>query len=295
MKTRKLIALLLTLVMLTAVFSACATKTDTDTPGASPNESVTGGDNTGADADTDADSNTGASNAAADAIRAAGVLKIGCKEDVPNFGLLNTATNEYEGFEIELAKLIANDIFGDPAKVRFQAVTAKTRGPLLDNGDVDMVIATFTITEERKLSYNFSDPYYQDAVGMLVRRDSGIESIADCDGKTIGVAQSATSKDAIQAAADAAGVSVTFNEYGTYPEIQAALNSGNVDVFCVDRSILRGYLSDDLVLTEDKFSPQDYGVTTKFENKELADYVNGLINGWLDDGTIAALVEQFGL
>jgi putative glutamine transport system substrate-binding protein len=244
MKNRKLIALLLTLVMLAAVFSACTAKTGTDTPGASPNESVTGGDNTGTDAD--ADSNTGASNAAADAIRAAGVLKIGCKEDVPNFGLLNNSTNEYEGFEIELAKLIANDIFGDPAKVSFQAVTAKTRGPLLDNGDIDMVIATFTITEERKLSYNFSDPYYQDAVGMLVRRDSGIESIADCDGKTIGVAQSATSKDAIQAAADAAGVSVTFNEYGTYPEIQAALMSGNVDVFCVDRSILRGYLSKNL-------------------------------------------------
>ncbi|MDR3150016.1 MAG: transporter substrate-binding domain-containing protein [Oscillospiraceae bacterium] len=229
------------------------------------------------------------------AIKDRGTLKIGCKEDVPNFGELDTATGTYKGLEIEIAKLLAKEIFGDSSKVSFQGVTAKTRGPLLDNSDVDMIIATFTITEERKLTYNFSDPYYQDAVGMLVKKDGGIASIADCDGKVIGVAQSATSRDALQAAADEAGVSVSFSEFGTYPEIQAALFAGNVDVFSVDRSILRGYLTDDLMLTDDKFSPQDYGVATKFENKELADWVNEKINGWLADGTIAQLVADFNL
>ncbi|MDR2605884.1 MAG: transporter substrate-binding domain-containing protein [Oscillospiraceae bacterium] len=260
MSCKKVLALVLALVMMVAVFAGCSSKGRT-----------------------------------VDDIKKAGVLKVGSKEDVPNFGLLDTATGTYSGLEIEIAQLIAKEIFGDESKVDFQGVTAATRGPLLDNGDVDMILATFTITEERKLTYNFSTGYYEDAVGMLVRKDSGITSLADCDGKKIGVALSATSQAAIQEAADAAGISITFNEYGTYPEIQMALLSGNIDVFCVDRSILRGYLTDDLVLTEDKFAPQEYGVATKLENKALAEYVDGLIKKWLDDGTIQGLIDKYGI
>lgn len=230
-----------------------------------------------------------------DAIKSTGVLKVGVKSDVPGFGLLNTATGQYEGLEIELAKLLANEILGDAGKVRFEPVTAKTRGPLLDNGELDMIIATFTITDERKLTYNFSTPYYTDAVGMLVKRSSGINSLADLNGRTIGVAQSATSKDAIDAAAKDIGVSLQFAEFSTYPEIKAALDSGRVDVFSVDKSILNGYLDGESLILGDEFSPQQYGVTTKLTNKPLAEYVDGLIQKWLRDGTIAGLVRRFGL
>ena len=68
-----------------------------------------------------------------------------------------------------------------------------------------MVIATFTIKPDRILQYDFSKPYFVDAIGLLVKKDSGIASFADLAGKTIGVAQSATTKDALQAAADTAG------------------------------------------------------------------------------------------
>ncbi|MDR2445079.1 MAG: transporter substrate-binding domain-containing protein [Spirochaetaceae bacterium] len=229
------------------------------------------------------------------AIKKAAVLKVGVKADVPGFGLLNTSTNRYEGLEIELAKLLATEILGDAGKIRFEPVTAKTRGPLLDNGELDMIIATFTITEERKLTYNFSTPYYTDAVGMLVKRSSGIGSLADLDGKTIGVAQSATSREAIDAAAKAIGVTLKFAEFSTYPEIKAALDSGRVDVFSVDKSILNGYLDSESVILPDEFSPQPYGVTTKLSNKALADYVDGFIQKWLGDGTIARLIAQFNL
>jgi putative glutamine transport system substrate-binding protein len=236
-----------------------------------------------------------AGGADVDAIKARGVLRVGVKSDVPNFGLLNTSTNEYEGFEIELARLLAQEIVGDPAKVEFTAVTAKTRGPLLDNGEIDMVIATFTITEERKLTYNFSTPYYTDAVGMLVKKSAGYKGLADLDGKTIGVAQSATSKDAIDAAAKEIGVTLKFSEFATYPEIKAALDSGRVDVFSVDGSILSGYLDDTTEILPDRFSPQEYGVATKLANKGLAAFVDGKVVGWLADGTISGLVGQFGL
>ena len=102
-----------------------------------------------------------------------GVLKVGVKNDVPNFGYKNPQTGELEGFEIDLARAIAKDILGDESKVEFTPVTAQTRGPLLDTGELDMVIATFTITEERKKSYNFSDPYYTDGVAIMVKKDAG--------------------------------------------------------------------------------------------------------------------------
>jgi putative glutamine transport system substrate-binding protein len=231
----------------------------------------------------------------AEAIKKAGVLKVGVKADVPGFGLQNTATGQYEGFEIELAKLIAADIVGDPSKVTFTAVTAKTRGPLIDTGELDMIIATFTITEERKLTYNFTSPYYTDAVGMLVKKSSGIGGLKDLDGKTVGVAQSATSKEAIDTAAKAIGATLKFAEFATYPEIKAALDSGRVDVFSVDKSILNGYLDSETVILPDAFSPQPYGVTTKLQNKALAAYLDGLITKWLADGTIDRLIKQFNL
>jgi putative glutamine transport system substrate-binding protein len=234
------------------------------------------------------------------AIKKAGVLKVGVKADVPGFGLQNTATGQYEGFEIELAKLIAQDILGDPSKADFTAVTAKTRGPLIDTGELDMIIATFTITDERKLTYNFTTPYYTDAVGMLVKKAAGISGLLDLDGKTIGVAQSATSKVAIEAAAFALragniGVSPKFAEFATYPEIKAALDSGRIDVFSVDKSILSGYLDDETMILPDAYAPQPYGVTTKLQNKALAAYLDGLIVKWLADGTIDRLARQFNL
>jgi putative glutamine transport system substrate-binding protein len=229
------------------------------------------------------------------AIKKADVLKVGVKSDVPGFGFLNTSTNQYEGLEIEISKLLAGEILGNADKIKFEPVTAKTRGPFLDNGELDMIIATFTITDERKLTYNFSTPYYTDAVGMLVKRSSGINGLADLDGKTIGVAQSATSRDAIDAAAKAIGVTLNFAEFSTYPEIKAALDSGRVDVFSVDKSILNGYLDAETVILPDEFSPQPYGVATKLSNKALADHVDGLIKKWLEDGTISGLVSQFNL
>ncbi|MDR3309870.1 MAG: transporter substrate-binding domain-containing protein [Oscillospiraceae bacterium] len=225
---------------------------------------------------------------AVSSIRDRGVLNVGVKSDVPNFGLLNTETNEYVGMEIDLAKKLALEIFGDETKVKFTPVTAATRGPLLDTGDIDMVIATFTIKPERLESWNFSTPYYTDHVGILVKTDAGYKSLADLDGKSIGVAQAATSRDAIQAAADELGITVSFQEFASYPEIKAALDSKRVDAFSVDKSILSGYLDASVEILPDDFSPQDYGIATKLTNKELAAWVDDLVTTWLDDGTFAA-------
>jgi putative glutamine transport system substrate-binding protein len=234
-------------------------------------------------------------NADLDRIVRAGLLKVGVKSDVPGFGLLNPDTGHYEGMEIDLAKLIAKEIFGDENRVAFTPVTAKTRGPLLDNGDIDFVIATFTVTEERKLTYNFSTTYYTDGVGLLTKKADGYTGLKDLNGKTIGVAQSATSRKAIEDGAAPLGISVNFLEYATYPEIKAALDSGRVDAFSVDKAILRGYLDASVGLLPDTYAPQPYGIASKLSNKSLASWVDGLVAKWLADGTIAGLIAKYDL
>jgi putative glutamine transport system substrate-binding protein len=229
------------------------------------------------------------------AIKTAGTLRVGVKADVPNFGLLDAATGKFAGMEIDLAYAIAKKLGITEDKVKFEAVTAKTRGPLLDNGQLDLVIATFTIKPERKEQWNFSNPYYQDEVGLLVKKTSGIASLKDLDGKTVGVAQGATSRDAVQVEADKAGIKVKFLEFATYPEINTALESGRVDAFSVDKSILSGYVTEGSVILPDGFSPQDYGVASKKGTDGLTALINGLLTEMEGNGEKATLLAKWKL
>ncbi len=229
------------------------------------------------------------------AIKERGVLKVGVKVDVPKFGYRDPKTQKIDGFEVDIARAIAKKILGNKNKIDLQAVNAKTRGPLLDNGEVDLVIATFTITDERKKSYNFSDPYFVDGVGLLVKKASKMKSLKDLNGKKIGVAQSATSKAAVQAEADKLGIKVEFLEFATYPEIKAALDSGRVDCFSVDGSILNGYVDKSNVILPDRFSPQNYGVASKKGNDGLAQLVNETVNEMKTNGQIDKLIKKWKL
>ncbi len=229
------------------------------------------------------------------AIKERGALKVGVKIDVPKFGYRDPKTDKIDGFEVDVARAIAKKILGNRSKIDLQAVNAKTRGPLLDNGEVDLVIATFTITDERKKSYNFSDPYFTDGVGLLVKKAAKIKSLKDLNGKKIGVAQSATSKAAVQAEADKLGIKVEFLEFATYPEIKAALDSGRVDCFSVDGSILNGYLDKSTMILPERFSPQNYGVASKKGNEGLAQLVNETINEMKTTGQIDKLIKKWKL
>jgi len=229
------------------------------------------------------------------AIKKAGVLKVGVKEDVPHFGYLNPATNQHEGLEIDLAKAVAKKIFGDENKIAFTGVTAKTRGPLLDTGELDLVLATFTVTDERRKSYDFSDIYYTDAVMVMVKKDTGYKTFKDLAGKTIGVAQSATTKKSLQEGATQQGVEVKFAEFPTYPNIKTALDSGRIDAFSVDRAILLGYMDDSVMLLPDRFAEQPYGAAVKKGNTALLAVVNAVIGDMQKSGELAKLLAKNGL
>ena len=129
------------------------------------------------------------------AIKSRGHLNAGVKKDVPGYGYYDTAKGRFEGMEVDLCYQIAAAVFGVSYKearaqelVEFTDVTPKTRGPLIDNGQLDVVAATYTITDERKKSWDFSTPYRTDYVGLMVKKRSGFTSIEDLDGKVIGVA-----------------------------------------------------------------------------------------------------------
>ena len=221
-----------------------------------------------------------------------GVLRVGVKQDVPNFGYKNPDSGEFEGLEIDIARKIADELGVD---IEFTPVTAQTRGPLLDNGQVDLVIATFTITEERELLYNFTTPYYTDAVGFLVNKDSGIKTFTDLNGKTIGVAQGSITRTLISELADKYGIAVNFAELGSYPELSVSLRAHRTDAFSVDQSILSGYIGSKSELMDFSFSASDYGIVTKLSNKDLNNYLNSLVEKWTSDGSLQAIYDANGL
>lgn len=221
-----------------------------------------------------------------------GVLRVGVKQDVPNFGYKNPDSGEFEGLEIDIARKIADELGVD---IEFTPVTAQTRGPLLDNGQVDLVIATFTITEERKLLYNFTTPYYTDAVGFLVNKDSGIKTFTDLNGKTIGVAQGSITRTLVSELADKYGIAVNFAELGSYPELSVSLRAHRTDAFSVDQSILSGYIGSKSELMDFSFSASDYGIVTKLSNKDLHNYLNSLVEKWTSDGSLQAIYDANGL
>ncbi len=238
-----------------------------------------------------------------------GVLKVGVKNAVQGFSFQDTLTGEYKGLEDSLAEMVAEYLGVD---IEFTTVTAATRGELLDSGDIDAVLATFTITDERKKTWDFSTPYYTDYVSVLVEDSTGIKELADLKDKVVGVSSGSTSARALTKAMIDAGVidgagfdadsfnadtwkdGISFRQYDDYPAISTALSAGEIDGFCVDKSILAIYKTDGRSYIDAEFAPQEYGIATK-KGSDFSTVCDDLVQGWLADGTIDQLIKDNGL
>ncbi|WP_154027246.1 transporter substrate-binding domain-containing protein [Olsenella uli] len=248
---------------------------------------------------------TGSSDSKVETIKSRGKLNAGVKKDVLGYGYLDPATNKYQGLEIDLCYQLAAAVLGvsyDEAKekdlVAFTDVTPKTRGPLIDNDSLDVVVATYTITDERKKSWDFSTPYRTDHVGILVKKSSGFQTMTDLNGKVIGVSQGSTTKDLVTKMLQENNFNVTptFQEFPDYPSIKSALDAGNVDAFAMDRSTLKTYTTDDCELLQPdiEFGAQDYGVATK-KGSDLSKVVDDKVNELLSNGWIDQEIKDWGL
>ena len=238
-----------------------------------------------------------------------GVLRVGVKNAVIGFGYEDPLTGEYSGMEIELAKALADRL---GVGVEFTAVTAATRTELLDSGDIDCVLATFTITDERKESWDFTTPYYTDYVSVLVEDSKGIAGLADLTDATVGVSSGSTSaKSLVKAMIEAGLISgdsfdeesfdpatwtegIRFQQYDDYPTISTALSAGEVDAFCVDKSILAIYKTEGRSYIDAEFAPQNYGIATT-KGSGMSEVAEKLVTDSLADGTIDKLISDNGL
>ena len=221
-----------------------------------------------------------------------GTLNVGVKQDVPNFGYYSAKTNSYEGMEVDLAKKIAKEL---KVKVNYIPVTTQTREPLMDNGTIDLLIATYTINDERKASYAISNPYYYDQIGFLVQTKSGYEKLSDLNGKTIGVSQGSSAKAAVEEYASANNLKFDYVQLGSYPELAVSLYAYRIDAFAGDKSILSGYESDKTKILDEGFKTQEYGIASSKSNQELIDYTNDLLAKWQKDGSLQKLYDKYHL
>lgn len=303
MKMKRFVSIVLCALLLLPVLAGCGAKTETP---ATTAPAATEAPAAPAETETEAPAPLSED---VQKIVDRGVLRVGVKNAVLGFGFQDELTGEYTGMEISLAKKIAEYLGVD---VEFTAVTAATRTELLDSGDIDCVLATFTITEERKKSWDFTTPYYTDYVTVLVEDASGIKTLGDLVDKKVGVSSGSTSAKALVKAMIEAGVisgdgfdadtfdpatwtaGVSFAQYDDYPTISTALSAGEVDAFCVDKSILAVYHTDGRSYIDDKFSPQEYGIAT-VKGSGMSELCETLITGWLTDGTIDALIAENGI
>ena len=277
-----------------------------------------GGESTGETSETSSDatassaSDSSSGESASEDVQAIidrGVLKVGVKNAVMGFGFEDPLTGEDSGLEIELAKALADKL---GVEVEFTAVTAATRTELLDSGDIDCVLATFTITDERKESWDFTTPYYTDHVTVLVEDAKGIKTLDDLMDKKVGVSSGSTSaKSLVKAMIEKGLISgdgfdeesfdpatwttgVKFQQYDDYPTISTALSAGEIDAFCVDKSILAIYKTEGRSYIDAEFAPQEYGIATT-KGSGLSKTAEELITEKIADGTIDKLISENGL
>lgn len=225
-----------------------------------------------------------------------GKLVAGVKQDQPLFGYLSPRSNQLEGFDVDMVKELAKALFnGDasPARLELKPVTSAQRIPLLQEGGVDIIAATMTITDARKEQIDFSDVYYMAGQTLLVKRESTATSIQDLDRaeRTICSAAGSTSEQNITKFAP----TVQKVLFPGYAECVTALQQGRVDAVSTDDVILAGFADQDpgLKLVGGKFTDEPYGLGIAKTSTGLTEFTNGVLRTMKTNGRWKAIYQQW--
>ncbi|WP_188067327.1 transporter substrate-binding domain-containing protein [Brevibacillus brevis] len=217
---------------------------------------------------------------------------VGVKYDLNLFGLKDPATGNVEGFDIDIAKAIAKKVLGDENKIELKEVTSKTRIPMLKNGEIDAIIATMTITEDRKKEVDFSDVYFLAGQSFLVKKDSPINGLKDMQkGMKIVTAKGSTSAKNIRASAP----DVEVLEFENYAEAFTALKAGQGDALTTDNALLYGMAKQDpnYRVTEETFTEEPYGIAISKGDAEFVKTVNDLLKEMKENGEYDKIYEKW--
>ncbi|HEY9784299.1 MAG TPA: glutamate ABC transporter substrate-binding protein [Candidatus Obscuribacterales bacterium] len=225
-------------------------------------------------------------------IQERGRLIVGVNQDNYRVGYLNPQTGELEGFDIEIAKLVALAIFGDETKIQYKAVVSATRIPMLQAGEVDMVVSTFTINAQRKEQILFSEVYYQAGQKVLVARDSQATGVQDLSGKRVCSPKGSTSAKQVVAM----NPSVVLVESTTFTECLVLFQLDKVDAITTDDVILAGLAAQDPFRTKivgEQFSKEPYGIGVNKEHPDFVRFINGVLQKAKADGTWKRIYNQW--
>jgi glutamate transport system substrate-binding protein len=209
-----------------------------------------------------------------------GELRIGVKFDVPPFGLNNPQTGEVEGFDVDFGKYIAEQLGVEPV---FREATSDNRIPLLVDGTIDLILSTMTITQERDLEIDFSEPYYIANGDVLVPEDSDIQTLEDLNGNRVCTALGSTYAETIRAEAPDADLRLV----DLYSECFDQIQTGAVDAVSTDDVILTGMVVQDpsLKILGLEYTTEPYGAGITEGDTQFKRFVDDTLQQFIDDGT----------
>jgi glutamate transport system substrate-binding protein len=218
-------------------------------------------------------------------------LRVGTKFDQPGFGLKGLS-GKPEGFDVEMAKLVAKGL-GIPAdKIEYTETPSAVREQVLQQDKVDIVVATYTINDKRKAVIDFAGPYYIAGQAIMVKAAdnsiTGPDSFKDGTKKVCSVVNSTPAANIEKYLADKAKQLVLFD---IYTKCVDALKSGQVDAVTTDNVILTGFIATNqgqFKLAGDTFTEEPYGVGLKKGDNDFRSFVNDTLEKSFSDGSYLA-------
>ncbi len=229
-----------------------------------------------------------------DALQKKGKIIIGTKFDQPLFGLKGLS-GQPEGFDVEIAKLVATAIFGSnlSGKTEYVETPSAVREQSIIDGKVDLVAATYTINDTRKQKVGFAGPYYIAGQSILVKKDNtAITGLSSLSGKKVCTVLGSTPLKTLQERAPTADLSILFD---TYSKCVEALRDGRVEAVSTDNVILLGFIKDSpgqFKLVGETFTKEPYGIGVKKDDTVFRNFVNDVLEKAYRDGTWARIFEK---
>ncbi|MFJ2355580.1 glutamate ABC transporter substrate-binding protein [Frigoribacterium sp. NPDC087798] len=220
----------------------------------------------------------------------AGEITIGTKFDQPLFGLANP-DGVPEGFDAEIGKLVAAKLGIEADKITWVETVSANREPFIQNGQVDLVIATYTINDDRKKVVSFAGPYYTAGQDLLVLdgNPEGIESADDLAGKKVCTVSGSTSEKNV------AEYTTDILATDTYSNCLEPLRTGAVSAVTTDNVILAGLADQnegEFEVVGETFTEEPYGIGLALEDTDFRMFVNDTLQDAEDDGTWDELWEK---
>jgi len=210
-----------------------------------------------------------------------GEITIGVKYDQPGIGFKGAADDIPIGFDPEIGKILAASLGIAADGITWKETISDNREPFLESGEVDLVIASYSITDERRAIVGQAGPYYITGQQLMVKADSDIASLDDVEGTEVCSVTGSTSLDNIEAEG------ATPRGFDTYSECVDQVLNGTVDAMTTDGAILLGYVAEnpeELKVVVDPFSEERYGVGYSPDSPEMCQWISDTIGEAYDSG-----------